>query len=255
MRFLVGIDDTDNLESRGTGYRARQLAAALAHRGMAPRGVTRHQLLVDPRIPYTSHNSSACIELEASDNRLGEVVAICREFLLEESAPGSDAGLCVAELQESGAAGRAFAVPHLEEIVDFGRRAKRTVVTAAEAERLAAARRLHLEGLTGTRIGVIGALAAVGLRAGADDGRFLWMPRLRDLSGVHTAASLRETLGLDAIETEQGRAVAGGDRIDLGEWPRPLLRHGRSVLLVQEAGCEDYEWVVTAKERIKQLSE
>ena len=30
MRFLVGIDDTDNLESRGTGHRARQLSEALA---------------------------------------------------------------------------------------------------------------------------------------------------------------------------------------------------------------------------------
>jgi len=30
MRFLVGIDDTDNLESRGKGHRARQLSEALA---------------------------------------------------------------------------------------------------------------------------------------------------------------------------------------------------------------------------------
>ena len=259
MRFLVGIDDTDNLESRGTGHRARQLAAALGDRGMAPHGVTRHQLLVDPRIPYTSHNSSACIELRAADDGLGEIVAICREFLLQESAPGSDAGLCVASLekrvQPDDSRARPFAPRHLDDIVDFGSRAKRTVVTAAEAERLAAAASLHLEGLTGTRIGVIGALAAVGLRAGADDGRFLWMPRLRELSGVHTAAPLHETLGLDAIETEQGRAATGDDRVALGAWPRPLLRRGRSVLLVQEAACEDYEWVVTAKERIKQLSE
>jgi hypothetical protein len=220
-----------------------------------PTGVTRHQLLVDSRIPYTSHNSSACIELRVAGDSLSAIVALCRDFLLEASAPGSDAGLCVAALEERARAGRAFTARHVEDIVEFGSRAKRTVVTAAEAERLAAAARLHLEGLTGTRLGVIGALAAVGLRAGADDGRFLWMPRLRELSGVHTAASLREMLGLDAIETEQGRAAVGDDRIELGDWPRPLLRHGRSVLLVQEAACEDYEWVVTAKERIKQLSE
>lgn len=255
MRILVGIDDTDNLESRGTGHRARQLAAALARRGIAPLGVTRHQLLVDPRIPYTSHNSSACIELRAADNREGEVVAICREFLLQESAPGSDAGLCVAVVQETRRVERAFTADDLEDIIGFGARAKRDVVTATEAEGLAAAARLHLEGLTGTRIGVIGALAAVGLRAGGNDGRFLWMPGLRDLSGIHAAASLRETLGLDAIETEDGRTAGGHERVALGRWPRPLLRNGRSVLLVEEARSEDHEWVVITKERIKQLSE
>ncbi len=54
--WLIGIDDTDNLESRGTGFRARQLAQQLQQRGLARlRGVTRHQLFVSPEIPYTSH--------------------------------------------------------------------------------------------------------------------------------------------------------------------------------------------------------
>jgi hypothetical protein len=60
MKLLIGIDDTDNLESRGTGYCVRQLANWLSEKNLVvPLGITRHQLLVDPRIPYTSHNSSA----------------------------------------------------------------------------------------------------------------------------------------------------------------------------------------------------
>ena len=35
MRYLIGIDDTDNLESRGTGFRARQLSARLDEAGLA----------------------------------------------------------------------------------------------------------------------------------------------------------------------------------------------------------------------------
>ena len=35
MRFLIGIDDTDNLESRGTGHRARQLAQQLEAQALA----------------------------------------------------------------------------------------------------------------------------------------------------------------------------------------------------------------------------
>lgn len=56
MRYLIGIDDTDNLESRGTGFRARQLLQRLAEAGFArPLGITRHQLYVHSDIPYTSH--------------------------------------------------------------------------------------------------------------------------------------------------------------------------------------------------------
>src|SRR5215510_12504082 len=99
MRFLVGIDDTDNLESKGTGHRARQLSEALAAGGLAPLGVTRHQLFFDSRIPYTSHNSSACIEVDGATDARDHIVTLARSFLLEQSAPGSDAGLCVSAVE------------------------------------------------------------------------------------------------------------------------------------------------------------
>jgi hypothetical protein len=63
MTVFIGLDDTDNLESRGTGWLARDIAAELSA-DYPVVGVTRHQLLVDPRVPYTSHNSSAAITLD-----------------------------------------------------------------------------------------------------------------------------------------------------------------------------------------------
>lgn len=66
--LLVGIDDTDNAYTPGTGRRARALLRELAAAGLgAPAGATRHQLLVDDRIPYTSHNSSACLAWRSAD--------------------------------------------------------------------------------------------------------------------------------------------------------------------------------------------
>jgi hypothetical protein len=243
LRFLVGIDDTDNLDSRGTGHRARQLGDVLTGAGIPALGITRHQLLVDPRIPYTSHNSSACLEVTCSPPREGDLVRLCREFLLRESAPGSDAGLCVARREQAG-----------QNVVMFGHRAKAEVLVAGEAEALARACAIHLEGLTGTRIGVIGALAGVGLRAGGNDGRYLWLPGLRELRGVVRAAALTARLGLDGIETEGGQAVRPDDRIHVGDWPRPLPRAGRIVLLVEGADGTEYDWTVTSRSRIKELS-
>lgn len=125
-RFLIGIDDTDNVDTRGTGYRARRLCELLASRGFPGVGVTRHQLLVDPRIPYTSHNSSACLEVAArvrEDERTdaggeADTVAVCRDYLRRHSAPESDVGLCVA---------RRDRVHH--GIVAFGERAKVDILT------------------------------------------------------------------------------------------------------------------------------
>ena len=164
MKYLIGIDDTDNLESRGTGHRVRQLADWLAENHLAaPQGITRHQLLVDPQIPYTSHNSSACMAVES--DMPADLWEASREFLLRESAPGSDAGLCLAVWDSVN-----------ECIVSFARRAKLTVLTMLEAEQTALDNGIQLEGLTGTRGGIIGALAAVGLHRQGSDGRFLWLP-------------------------------------------------------------------------------
>ena len=243
-RFLIGIDDTDNLESRGTGHRARQLAQTLEAAGhITVEGITRHQLLVDPRIPYTSHNSSACLLAEFANEALTEVKGLARDFLQRESAPGSDAGLCVA-------AWKAVTT----EIQTFGQRAKAEVLTQAEAVSLAEHAGIYLEGLTGTGGGILGALAAVGLRVAGNDGRFLWLRGLRELSGIYAARQLCALVKIDSIETEAGLPVPLDAQIDIGDWVRPMMRGGRTVLIVQEADHVEYDWCVAPKERIKQLT-
>jgi hypothetical protein len=77
LSLLVGlcggccpVDDTDNNESHGTGFRAREIGRLLQENGIAKlTGGTRHQLLFDRRIPYTSHNSAACIEVESNSDK------------------------------------------------------------------------------------------------------------------------------------------------------------------------------------------
>ena len=60
MRVYVGFDDTDTHDSEyGTGKLVRRFERMLPE-GCNLWGVVRQQLLFDERIPYTSHNSSAC---------------------------------------------------------------------------------------------------------------------------------------------------------------------------------------------------
>jgi hypothetical protein len=244
-KWLIGIDDTDNFESRGTGHLARQLARWLESTisGVKIGSITRHQLLVDPRIPYTSHNSSACILAEFDANCRADVISIASHFLQNESAPGSDAGLCVAKFSAISPA-----------VIAFGQSAKTQVLMMDDACQLANRENIFLTGLTGTEGGVIGALAAVGLHASGNDGRFLWRQGLREISGCFTISQLRESAGIDRVETESGIIPADDALIDTGHWVRPILRDHLAVLLVEESDNAPSRWRVVARDRIKELS-
>lgn len=243
MRCLIAIDDTDNLESRGTGFRARQLGARLAEAGIGTvRGITRHQLFVHPSIPYTSHNSSACLDVDVGETQLDAARVFCREYLAAESAPGSDAGLCIALYDAV-----------TDEMMEFGRSAKERVLVREQAHELADRHGAHLEGVTGERIGVIGALAAVGLRRAGSDGRFIWLEGVRELQGSCTAGKLLATTGIDSVESIDGRPVPANALVCVDPWPRPVLLNGRAVLLTEEMGDGDERsgWRILPKEAIR----
>ena len=129
--------------------------------------------------------------------------------------PGSAPGLCVS----GGASAAAF--------TEFGRRAQRELVTQAEARRLAAEHGVLLAGLGGTQDGVIGALSAVGLAAGGEDGRYLLIGRSRDLSGLQPLDAVHRA-GLTEIRTLDGQPVVEG--MVLADKLRPARREGVSCL-------------------------
>jgi hypothetical protein len=238
--YLIGIDDTDNLESRGTGHCVRMLAGWLDENKLgAPRGITRHQLLVDPQIPYTSHNSSACISVETTNpDHLWEA---CRDFMLREAATGSDVGLCIGAWESVAPA-----------VQSFGGRAKTEVLTLEQAQQTASLAGLRFEGLTGTGGGVIGALAAVGLRRTGNDGRFLWLPGLRELSGRHPVKAVMARAHIDRVCTLSHFDLSQEEIVELGEWVRPVLENGMATLFVE---AQEHEWHVLSKEQVKRISD
>ena len=250
--LLIGVDDTDNLVSSGTGQLVQRLVAGLQALGVGqPLGATRHQLLVDPRIPYTSHNSSACIAMQADLGALDRIVACCAGFLEVESAMGSDPGLAVVS-------SATWSSPEVRRgLIAFGRRGKREILDQARARDCALAAGLHLSGHGGDSGGIIGALAALGLHLSGADGMFIWMPGIRELRGEATYRQLQSLAPIDAACDPDGAEPAPGDLIELGEWVRPILRNGRAVLLVDarrgevvpEAGST--RWALAPREVVK----
>jgi len=163
MNLFVCIDDTDNYDSIGTGELLENMMGEAAVKGLARAGFTvRYQLYIHDDIPYTSHNSSMCCAAQTDDR--ASFTSFCGKYLEENSAEGSDPGLCI--LTDDPALDYSV-------LIEFGKRAQSEVLTKEQAYETARkfGSELNLSEHGGTGGGVIGALAGVALRAGKEEGR------------------------------------------------------------------------------------
>lgn len=219
--IYVGIDDTDMPGTPGTNQLARSLAARWAGR-FDNKLIVRHQLLHDPRVPFTSKNSAAAFLLDANGHHtLDPLIADLRAAIGDWFVEGSDPGFCVTRT-----------VPW--EVRQYAKRCQREVVKQEEARDLAARFGLHLEGLGGTEDGVIGALAAVGLVVDGDDGRVVkigdWPDDLDGVQDIQTVSA--RGVEVRCVQTE--RVLTSG-RVDVGKHLRPNYRRHKIVLFVEPA--------------------
>ena len=221
MRIYIGIDDTDTHDSDfGTGKLVRRLEKVLP-KGCHIWGVVRQQLLVDDRIPYTSHNSSACAIVNLADTSLcNELIVQAIAHLERESAKGSDPGLCIAREDE----------PLLAQLISLGHFCTQRIVTQKEV--LYAADGIHLSGHGGTNEGIIGAAAAVGLTASGWCGRFIEFGSIRDFPQELSVADL-ERAGIQVVSLDRDTIIPDpSDIVNTRGWLRPRLWGFKPVLPV-----------------------
>jgi hypothetical protein len=230
--IYVGFDDTDSLTSaEGTGKMTRRFEDVLPPECRLI-GVVRQQLLVDPRILYTSHNSAACAIVEApSRDCLAEIVSRAVAHVEAHHAPESDPGLCVVCADD----------PVIPRLTAFGARCATELATQEEAKR--AARGGHLSGHGGTEDGIIGAAGGVGRTAGGWCGRVIEFGRLRAIPEAVSVKEL-ENLGITVVSSDrEAKYPPPADRVLTGAWVRPFLWAGRPVLPLLPLG--DHQWKPT----------
>ncbi len=243
--IVIGIDDTDNLNSIGTGHLVRDLGVFLLENNIfETRIITRHQLFVHKDIPFTSHNSSASLTGQLLGN-IDDLSHFCEKFLTENAALGSDVGLCIIN----------GSIEFKNELVDWGVRAKSIILTEKDAYMLAQNAGIYLKGLTGRKTGVIGALAAVGLALSGNDGRVLWMKNLRETKGIFKVQDIREIIGIDVFMTENKFILNDNDEVELDNWNRPVIINNQTVLYVEPNNLRPHEYKTAPKHFIKSVSE
>jgi hypothetical protein len=226
MNLFIAIDDTDNEESIGTGRLSRMLAVELSRKGLAGNiGITRHQLLVHPDIPYTSHNSCACIEAIAKCSAIEEVATVSRAFLIENYHETANPGLCVANKDS---------VP--DALKQFGYRAQREVINIEEARELAKRLGVFVWWYGETGQGCVGSLAGIGLRSTGNDGRFIDLAGIRDLKGVMSVGNILQQTAIHKVVSVSGEVLNDKEVIDTQDWIRPTLNNNQVVLFVMKNG-------------------
>lgn len=231
MKILLCIDDTDDLvKGKGTGKLANEIAKEIAKMnwGKCER-ITRHQLLLHDDIPYTSHNSSMCFTAQIKKENYQDIINYASDYLVNESSPEADPGLCVVDI---------YSLNNPSILIDFGKRAKKEILTKEQAYELADSLNIHLSEHGGTGQGIIGAMAGVGLRLSGNDGEFrgdLSFVKDRDIWMV---GELCQYSTIDEVRDYNGRILQAEEQVIPGEKTKTILLKGKSVLLVYQIETE-----------------
>lgn len=244
MQTFVCIDDTDSLEEKSTGKLAQAMIERIEEKGMGKCSfITRHQLYFHPAIPYTSHNSTMCFIMEHTDNVYKPLKDLAIDFLLNESAEGSDPGLCIVEMEK---------LKDKELLIDYGKRAKKEILTKELAYETANRLGVHLSEHGGTGDGIIGALAGVGLRLTGNDGRIRGKIRFPLPENVLTVKDMLNNSTIDEVRSLEGDLISGDEKVVLGEKIKTVFLDYKEVLLIYKKFDEKtnaYDWHTCIREQ------
>ena len=244
MRILVCIDDTDNLESVGTGTHAQEFRNIIEENNLGKTYfISRHQLYVHKDVSYTSHNSSMCFEADVKDKKdVEKIIKIGKKHLEKISAEGSDPGLCVAIKDD---------IKSPQSLIAYSKKAKCSLLTKKEAYGMAKSQGIHLSEHGGDGQGVVGALAGVGLRYFGNDGRVKGKIEINSDKDILTVSELLNKTNFERILTLDGKELKYDEKIFLTDKRvKAILIGWKSTILVRYSKAEEI-YKTLAKEEYK----
>lgn len=241
MDFLICIDDTDTIDSIGTGTICEMIKDQLVSQGMARcTNITRHQLLIHDDIPYTSHNSSMCFTGELIGGTKELITDVAIQVVRDNSALGSDPGVSVCMVEE---------VDHVNELISFGVKATSEVLTKEDAYQLAKTCHIHLSEHGGTGQGIIGAIAGIGLRLSGTNGELKGVLK-KIINTKYTVEDLLKDEGIDRVLTTSGSVLSKDQIVIINEQTKVMLKEHLFTLLVHET---KEGFIAFNKKEIRQL--
>jgi hypothetical protein len=238
MILYLAIDDTDDIESKGTGDIAEEIAALIQEENLGETSsVTRHQLYIHDDIPYTSHNSSMCFIIsDVLEDNYNKIIKLASEYLLKESSELSDPGLCICNVENVD----------IVSLIKYGYQAKTEVLSKQYAYDFSKKHFIFLNEYGGTGDGVIGALAGIGLRLSGNDGRFKGKHKIDD--GNYTIQKLLENTTIEKVYDITNDKYLEDETINLSGKIKSVLLHNQRVLPVF---IKDNQYINCTKELLR----
>lgn len=249
MNILVCIDDTDSIDSRGTGELAENIADNIESCGWGKTcAVTRHQLLLHKEIQYTSHNSSMCFSAEIQSEHLQNIINYAGDYLKNESEPEADPGLCVVVVDD---------LRDDKSLIEFGYMAKRMILSKENAYDLAKELNIHLSEHGGSGLGVIGALAGAGLRLSGNDGWFKGAHKVKTSNSIIKVSELCSYKNIDRVKCIHGEYLENNEEVVIGKIVKTMLIDGQAVVLVDKVDIEGNgaKWKTCGKQQLREYEE
>jgi len=246
MEYILAIDDTDNLDSPGTGEHLENITILLKEQGIAVCSrVTRHQLFFSPLVNYTSHNSAMAATV-TTDKSPEEVFDAACGYLGAHAAVGSDPGVCLmtpASLTDV----------QMQALDAYGRKAKTAYVEKQEAYDLAAQFGIMLRELGGDGTGVIGALAGAALRLHGNDGRYKGQLDIGINQDNMRCDDILSHPDVDCVMTEDGQVLDANTEVFIVERIKTVFLDHKAVLLVKKQQTpEGMIYINLCKSELKQ---
>lgn len=225
-KVYIAIDDTDEIGYyTSTGEICEEIKEHIHTHYSKTMPISRHQLLLDDAIAYTSHNSSMCFTCELDAKEFEKVKNFILLYVKQKSAPSASPGICMGFEKD---------ICDRDALIAYGLDAKEKVLTKETAYKTAAAQNFFLQEVKNKGNGIIGALAGVALRAYGSDGRIKGKIELN--KKTITIAELLNMGLFEEVRLKYGKIADKEYPIMVDEYLKGVYIDHKFILLVAEDG-------------------
>jgi|GEM_PF-1063181 len=235
IKIFVAIDDSRQLDGAKAGQTASILTKFIEENGWGKCAIpSRHRLYSHPDTACIKHNTARSFSADIGEQYLQNFIDHACKLIKTTGAPNSNAGLAVAvpELMENK-----------DDLIDYAYRTKEEIVSKTEALEFSKKPGIYLFELSGSGQGIIGALAAAGLRITGNDGQF--RGKLHIGTGEDYIATVKEIVNESYVEQVKNmdfNNVGDDECVRMGEKVKIVLLDNKYTLMVFPTDIEAPKW-------------
>ncbi len=235
MNVYFALDDSRRTDGGGAGETLSEIIHAIEDQGWGHCKLpSRHRLYPHPETGCKKHNTARSFSADIEAQYLDGFMEYAVRLILSYETPGSNAGIAVAIPEQ---------MEDFTELTDYAYRAKEGLVTREEVLILAGRPGLYVQALSGNGIGIIGALAAVGLRITGNDGQFRGKLILGTGEGyIATAADIIRNTYVEKIKNMEMEDVGDNESVRMGEKVKVVLLDNKYTLMVFPTDKDFPKW-------------